>query len=55
MNHRFIFLLTVFAFFQFPGSSQILNVDQNKALTDTAKFVTGSIGFKFHLDNKNTT
>ena len=55
MNHRFIFLLTVLAFFHFPGSSQILNVDQNKALTDTAKFVTGSIGFKFHLDNKNTT
>jgi len=35
--------------------AQILNVDRNRILTDTAKFVTGSIAFKFHLDNKNAT
>jgi len=36
-------------------TAQILNVDRNQILTDSAKFVTGSIALKFHLDNKNAT
>lgn len=38
-----------------PSNAQILNVDRNQILTDTARFVTGSVAFKFHLDNKNAT
>lgn len=55
MNHRFFMFLAAFVCLHFHSKGQILNVDQNKILTDTAKFVTGSIGFKFHLDNKNAT
>ena len=55
MNHRFFILLAVFVFFHFHSRSQILNVDRNKVFTDTAKFVTGSVALKFHLDNNNTT
>ncbi len=55
MNQRFLFLLPILVFSHFTVNSQILNVDHNRVLTDTAKFVTGSILFKFHLDNNNTT
>lgn len=55
MIQRFFLLLVVFTFLHFQSKSQILNVNRNEILTDTAKFVTGSIGFKFHLDNKNAT
>ncbi len=55
MNHRFFIVLLAFVFFHFQSKSQILNVDRNKVLTDTAKFVTGSVSLKFHLDNSNTT
>lgn len=34
---------------------QLLNVDTHEIYTDTAKYITGSIGLKFHLDNKNAT
>ena len=47
--------ISIIAFtFQYLNA-QILNVDRNQILTDTAKFVTGSIALKFHLDNKNAT
>ena len=42
-------------FSHFAARGQILNVDRNKVLTDTAKYVTGSILFKFHLDNNKAT
>ena len=46
-----VFFLGIFT----TVKAQILNVDRNNILTDTAKFVTGSVAFKFHLDNKNAT
>lgn len=55
MNYRFLFLFLIFAFNHIRSNGQILNVDRDKILTDTAKFITGSIALKFHLDNKNAT
>ncbi|NJN25260.1 MAG: DUF481 domain-containing protein [Cyclobacteriaceae bacterium] len=52
---RTIFLLIISYICYLTAEAQILNVDRNQIMTDTAKFVTGSIAFKFHLDNKNTT
>jgi hypothetical protein len=52
---RFFPLTLIFITSYLAVKGQILNVDRNKILTDTAKFVTGSIAFKFHLDNKNAT
>jgi hypothetical protein len=48
-------LLVILLFAPCISTAQILNVDRNQILTDTAKFVTGSIAFKFHLDNKNAS
>jgi hypothetical protein len=48
-------LLAILLFVPCISTAQILNVDRNLILSDTAKFVTGSIAFKFHLDNKNAT
>jgi hypothetical protein len=48
-------LTIIFVAVYISAVGQILNVDRNRVLTDTAKFVTGSVAFKFHLDNKNAS
>jgi uncharacterized protein YcfL len=55
MKRQTNLILAVLLVVPFISNAQILNVDRNQILTDTAKFVTGSIAFKFHLDNKNAT
>ncbi len=55
MNYRFLVFFLLYSLSHFHSKGQILNVDRNKILTDTAKFVTGSISLKFHLDNKNAS
>ena len=55
MNPRYFISLAIFVLLHTAVKSQILNVDRNRVLTDTAKFATGSILLKFHLDNNNAT
>ena len=51
MNRLLLTIIALLAFLQVNG--QLLNIDQHEIFSDTSKYVTGSIAFIFHLDNKN--
>lgn len=53
MRRFLLFIIFLVAVLQVHG--QLLNIDQHELFSDTAKYVTGSIAFKFHLDNKNAS
>lgn len=53
MRRFLLFIIFLLAILEVNG--QLLNIDQHEVFSDTAKYVTGSVAFKFHLDNKNAS
>lgn len=53
MKRFLLLIISLLLILQVNG--QLLNIDQHEMFSDTAKYITGSIAFKFHLDNKSAT